>query len=130
MTEKTHSIKELFEKTEGLPNDFISQLDVLRCDGDGGDFRYITDKEDNPYFKDDVLYIMNPLEFFLNFVDTDILIQQKENKKLKELLDEFLQTHYNGSFSQMACEYIRVTQMTDEAVKAFIDMLEYTMRKD
>ena len=49
---------------------------------------------------------------------------------LKELLDEFLQTHYNGSFSQMACEYIRVTQMTDEAVKAFIDMLEYTMRKD
>ena len=57
-------------------------------------------------------------------------MHQKENKKLKELLDEFLQTHYNGSFSQMACEYIRLTQMTDEAVKAFIDMLEYTMRKD
>ena len=57
-------------------------------------------------------------------------MHQKENKKLNELLDEFLQTHYNGSFSQMACEYIRVTQMTDEAVKAFIDMLEYTMRKD
>ena len=57
-------------------------------------------------------------------------MHQKENKKLKEQLDEFLQTHYNGSFSQMACEYIRVTQMTDEAVKAFIDMLEYTMRKD
>ena len=56
--------------------------------------------------------------------------QEKDTQILKELLDEFLQTHYNGSFSQMACEYIRVTQMTDEAVKAFIDMLEYTMRKD
>ena len=31
----------------------------------------------------------------------------KEN--LKELLDEFLQTHYDGSFSRMVSEYIRAT---------------------
>ena len=28
---------------------------------------------------------------------------------LKELLDEFLQTHYDGSFSRMVSEYIRAT---------------------
>ena len=28
---------------------------------------------------------------------------------LKELLDEFLQTHYDGSFSRMVSEYIRIT---------------------
>lgn len=72
ITEKTHSIKELFEKTEGLSDDFLSQLDVLRCDGDGGDFRYITDKEGNPYFKDDVLCILNPLKYFLTYVGIDI----------------------------------------------------------
>ena len=43
----------------------------------------------------------------------------KEN--LKELLDEFLQTHYNGSFAQMACEYIRATGMTEEEVDALLE---------
>ena len=43
----------------------------------------------------------------------------KEN--LKELLDEFLQTHYNGSFAQMVCEYIRATGMTEEEVDALLE---------
>ena len=43
----------------------------------------------------------------------------KEN--LKELLDEFLQTHYNGSFAQMVCEYIRATGMTEEEVYALLE---------
>ena len=35
----------------------------------------------------------------------------KEN--LKGLLDEFLQTYYDGSFARMASEYIRATGMTE-----------------
>ena len=47
--------------------------------------------------------------------------QQKDTQILKGLLDEFLQTHYNGSFAQMACEYIRATGMTEEEVDALLE---------
>ena len=43
----------------------------------------------------------------------------KEN--LKELLDEFLQTYYNGSFSRMVNEYIRATGMTEAEVDALLE---------
>lgn len=43
-------------------------------------------------------------------------MNQQENKNLKELLDEFLEVHYNDSFPQMVCEYIRATDMTKEEV--------------
>ena len=46
--------------------------------------------------------------------------QEKDTQILKELLDEFLQTHYNGSFAQMVCEYIRITGMTEEEVDALL----------
>ena len=38
----------------------------------------------------------------------------KEN--LKELLDEFLQTYYDGSFARMVSEYIRATGLTEAEV--------------
>ena len=47
----------------------------------------------------------------------------KEN--LKELLDEFLQTHYNGSFSRMASEYIRATGMTEAEVDALLEDMKH-----
>ena len=40
----------------------------------------------------------------------------KEN--LKELLDEFLQTYYDGSFACMVSEYIRATGLTEAEVDA------------
>ena len=43
----------------------------------------------------------------------------KEN--LKELLDEFLQTYYNGSFARMVSEYIRATGMTEAEVDALLE---------
>ncbi|MBE6342150.1 MAG: hypothetical protein E7065_02010 [Lentimicrobiaceae bacterium] len=99
ITENTHSLKELFEKTEGLPDDLLSQLDVLRCDGDGGDFRYITDKEDNHYFKDDILYILNPLKFFLNLVGIDIELPNEPKGRYE--------IHTSGLYAmgQMATDY-------------------------
>ncbi len=53
----------------------------------------------------------------------------KEN--LKELLEEFLQTHYNGSFSRMACDYIHATGMTEEEVEALLEaMRDMTKRNE
>ena len=48
----------------------------------------------------------------------------KEN--LKELLDEFLQTHYNGSFARMVREYIRGTGMTEAEVDALLEDMKYS----
>ena len=48
----------------------------------------------------------------------------KEN--LKELLDEFLQTHYNGSFSRMVSEYIRATGLTEAEVDALLEEMKHT----
>ena len=45
------------------------------------------------------------------------------NEFLKEQLDEFLQTHYDGSFSRMACDYIHVTGMTEEEVEALLEAM-------
>ena len=50
--------------------------------------------------------------------------QVSKNKELKELLDDFLQTHYNGSFPQMVCEYIRVTGMSEEDVGKLLDAIK------
>ena len=43
----------------------------------------------------------------------------KEN--LKELLDEFLQTYYDGSFARMVSEYIRATGLTEAEVDALLE---------
>ena len=48
----------------------------------------------------------------------------KEN--LKELLDEFLQTYYNGSFSHMVSEYIRITGMTEAEVDALLEDMKHS----
>ena len=42
----------------------------------------------------------------------------------KEQLDEFLQTHYDGSFSRMACDYIHATGMTKEEVEALLEAMK------
>ena len=46
------------------------------------------------------------------------------NEFLKEQLDEFLQTHYDGSFSRMACDYIHATGMTKEEVEALLEAMK------
>ena len=48
----------------------------------------------------------------------------KEN--LKELLDEFLQIHYNGSFSRMVSEYIRATGMTEAEVDDLMEEMKHS----
>jgi histidinol-phosphate/aromatic aminotransferase/cobyric acid decarboxylase-like protein len=52
-------------------------------------------------------------------------MNQLENKNLKELLDEFLEVHYSGSFSRMISEYIRITGMTEEEVDALLEEIKH-----
>ena len=39
------------------------------------------------------------------------------NETIKGLLDKFLQIHYDGSFSRMACDYIHATGRKEEEVE-------------
>ena len=48
-------------------------------------------------------------------------MNQLENKKMRELLDEFLEVHYSGSFSRMVSEYIRITGMTETEREALLE---------
>ena len=49
-------------------------------------------------------------------------MEQKEmiKKELTELLNEY----YNGSFPQMACEYIHATGMTPEEVEELLEVMK------
>ena len=49
-------------------------------------------------------------------------MDQKEiiKKELTELLNEY----YNGSFPQMACEFIRSTGMTQEEVEELLEAMK------
>ncbi|MBE6273938.1 MAG: hypothetical protein E7097_08690 [Bacteroides sp.] len=46
-----------------------------------------------------------------------------EEKIIKEQLMKLLETYYDGSFSRMACEYIRSTGMTKEEVEELLEAL-------
>ena len=43
---------------------------------------------------------------------------------IKEELTELLNEYYNGSFPQMACEYIRATKMTKEEVEELLEKMQ------
>ena len=40
---------------------------------------------------------------------------------IQEELDELLETYYNGSFAQLACDYIRFTGMTPQEVELLLE---------
>ena len=53
-------------------------------------------------------------------------MNQLENKKMRELLDEFLQTYYDGSFARMVSEYIRATGLTEAEVDALWEEMKHS----
>ena len=53
-------------------------------------------------------------------------MNQLENKNLKELLDEFLEVHYSGSFARLVIEYIRTTGMTETEVDALLEEMKHS----
>lgn len=48
----------------------------------------------------------------------------EEKHTKKKLLDDLIAIYYNGSFSRMACDYIRATEMEDEEVNTLLDMIK------
>ena len=50
-------------------------------------------------------------------------MNQLDNKNLRELLEEFLEVHYSGSFARMVSEYIRATGMTEAERKALVEAI-------
>ena len=48
-------------------------------------------------------------------------MNQLDNKNLRELLEEFLEVHYSGSFARMVSEYICATGMTETEREALLE---------
>ena len=53
-------------------------------------------------------------------------MNQLDNKNLRELLEEFLEVHYSGSFSRMVSEYIYITGMTEAEVDALLEEMKHS----
>lgn len=81
--ELTHSLVELYNKSEGLPFDFLLQLNLLKCDSDGADFRYATDKRGYHYFNGEVLNLFEPFNFFINLIGANINVENKPKGKFE-----------------------------------------------
>ena len=56
----------------------------------------------------------------MKIADENHPMEEMIKKKLTELLEEY----YNGSFPQMACEYIRATGMTKEEVEELLEVMK------
>ena len=48
----------------------------------------------------------------------------KEKDRIKEELAELLDTYYNGSFPQMACDYMRSTGMTLQEMEELLETIK------
>ena len=48
----------------------------------------------------------------------------KDKTVIRKELTELLETYYNGSFSQMSCDYIRSMGMTSGEVEQVLEMIE------
>lgn len=48
----------------------------------------------------------------------------EKKEMIKEELTELLEAYYNGSFSQLACDYIRATGMTPEEVEEMLETMK------
>ena len=46
---------------------------------------------------------------------------EQEKQNIKKELHHLIAKYYNGSFTQMVCEYIRSSGMTEEEVKKFLE---------
>ena len=56
----------------------------------------------------------------MKIADENHPMEEMIKKELTELLNEY----YNGSFPQMACEYIRAAGMTQEEVKELLEAMK------
>ena len=56
---------------------------------------------------------------------------KKEKQEIQKELNEMIAAYYNGSFPQMACDYIHATGMKEEEVEALLEAMKgYTKRNE
>ena len=48
---------------------------------------------------------------------------KKEKQEIQKELNELIAAYYDGSFPQMACDYIHATGMTEEEVEALLEAM-------
>lgn len=102
--ELTHSLNELYNKTQGLPLDFLQKLSVLRCDSDGSDFRYIHDKDGKPYFNREILLLFDPLKYFISIEDENVDIADKPKGKFEiHTLSLWTMGHISTDYDESMC---------------------------
>ena len=53
-------------------------------------------------------------------------MNQLDNKNLRELLEEFLEVYYSGSFARMVSEYIRITGMAEAEVDDLLEEMKHS----
>lgn len=85
-TLNTHSITKLVSiyKDNNLPIDFLEQLQVLKCDGEGEEFKYSHNKSENRFFNNvEVLCILPSLEYFFKIANIDVAIENKPKGKFE-----------------------------------------------
>lgn len=51
-------------------------------------------------------------------------MKKEEQAEKKEILEELIAFYYGGSFTQMACEYIRNMNMKGEKVDVLLDEIK------
>ena len=59
--------------------------------------------------------------YAMKIADENHPMEEMIKKELTELLNEY----YNGSFPQMACEYIRATGMREEEVEKLLKTMKH-----
>ena len=62
--------------------------------------------------------------YAMKIADENHPMEEMIKKELTELLNEY----YNGSFPQMACEYIRSTKMTQEEVQELLEAMRKNVK--
>ena len=62
--------------------------------------------------------------YAMKIADENHPMEEMIKKELTELLNEY----YNGSFPQMACEYIRSTEMTQEEVQELLEAMRKNVK--
>ena len=55
---------------------------------------------------------------------------KKEKQEIQKELNEMIAAYYNGSFPQMACDYIRATGMTQEEVEELLEAMKNMTKRN
>ena len=55
---------------------------------------------------------------------------KKEKQEIQKELNEMIAAYYDGSFPQMACDYIRATGMTQEEVEELLEAMKNMTKRN